>query len=284
MRNGPAVTVWRGATATSRSPTSMPCSSSFGSTSASVKRRAVDGPVDAVDHVGDRADVIFVAVGQDERGNAAAIGVERADRSGMTRSTPNSSGSGNITPGVDEQGGVAAGDEQHVHAELAESAERNDVHRRRARAPSVVDQRATSHSSGHVRQRRCAARTAAARARRQSARAVRPDWVAGRDPKTGGKTRGTIAQGSARPKRIAPQACNFCDLQRLRSPASVEARRGQHSSAAFGSKRLQGVGQRLPPLLNIALTIRSKRASSESRTPAQPNSSRTTVDRTLGAG
>jgi hypothetical protein len=42
----------------------------------------------------------------------------------MIRSTPSSSGLRKRHAGVDEDGGVAAGDHHHVHAELADAAER----------------------------------------------------------------------------------------------------------------------------------------------------------------
>ena len=45
----------------------------------------------------------------------------------MIRSTPSSSGSGNIDAGVDDDRRVAPRERQHVHAELAEAAERHDV-------------------------------------------------------------------------------------------------------------------------------------------------------------
>ena len=45
----------------------------------------------------------------------------------MIRSTPGSSGSGNIDAGVDDDGGVSTRDRHHVHAELAEAAERHHV-------------------------------------------------------------------------------------------------------------------------------------------------------------
>ena len=68
----------------------------------------------------------------DPRGRASAPARRRApsaagrSRSGMIRSTPSSSGSGNMHAGVDDDRRLAPGERQHVHAELAESAERHD--------------------------------------------------------------------------------------------------------------------------------------------------------------
>ena len=47
----------------------------------------------------------------------------------MIRSTPSRSGLGEHDAGVDEDRRVAAGDEHHVHAELAEPAERDQFER-----------------------------------------------------------------------------------------------------------------------------------------------------------
>ena len=68
IRNGPTVDrLPRRRPATSRFAASMPCSSSFGSTSASVNRDRVDGTGHPVDDVRDRPDVVLVPVRQDER-------------------------------------------------------------------------------------------------------------------------------------------------------------------------------------------------------------------------
>ena len=61
----------------------------------------------------------------------------------MIRSTPSSSGLGEHDAGVDEDGRVAAGDDHHVHAELAEPAERDQLERR---VSSVSHRRPVLHS------------------------------------------------------------------------------------------------------------------------------------------
>ena len=108
--------------------------------------RRVDGPGHAVDDVRDCPDVVFVPVGEHEGGDAAAVGLESREI-GNDQVHPEELRLGKHHTRVDEQGRVTAGDEQHVHAELAESSERNDIHRRRAGAIGR-DQRATSTRRG----------------------------------------------------------------------------------------------------------------------------------------
>ena len=79
-------------------------------------------------------------------------------------------GLGKHDAGIDEDSGIPAGDEQHVHAELAESAERDDVDGRRCRAaPVVIIDSDLDSSRTRAPSRRVAtlASTAAARARRR---------------------------------------------------------------------------------------------------------------------
>ena len=92
------------------------------------ERRSVDRAVDERQQVGHGADVVLVPVREHKR--ATTRRACRYGRSGTTRSTPSSSGSGNIDAGVDDEVGVAARDRHHVHAELAEAAERHDFERR----------------------------------------------------------------------------------------------------------------------------------------------------------
>jgi hypothetical protein len=76
--------------------------------------------------VGHGADVVFMTVRQDERCDAAFVGVE----GGQIRNDqvdPEQLRFREHDAGVDEDSRVPAGDEQHVHAELAEAAERNHI-------------------------------------------------------------------------------------------------------------------------------------------------------------
>ena len=61
-------------------------------------RRAIDRAVEQLDHVRDGADVILVPVGEDQRLDVVATRLPRSVMSGMIRSTPSWSGSGNMTP------------------------------------------------------------------------------------------------------------------------------------------------------------------------------------------
>ena len=95
------------------------------------ERRAVDRAVDVRDDVRDGADVILVPVREHERADPAAVGAS-APTSGMIEIDAEELGPREHHAGIDEQSGIPAGDEQHVHAELANPAERDDVDRRRS--------------------------------------------------------------------------------------------------------------------------------------------------------
>ncbi len=88
------------------------------------ERRAVDRAVDERQHVRHAADVILVAVRQHERGGAPfllQIGEVRDDPVDAEQF-----GVGEHHAGIDDDRRLAPGEREHVHAELAESAERND--------------------------------------------------------------------------------------------------------------------------------------------------------------
>ena len=93
------------------------------------QRRAVDRAVDERQRRAARRRC-------DPRARASARARRRAPfccryvRSGMIRSTPSSSGSGNMTPASTTIVVSPQRERQHVHAELAESAERNDFEHR----------------------------------------------------------------------------------------------------------------------------------------------------------
>ncbi len=88
--------------------------------------RAVDRTIDAGQDVRHRADVVLVAMGQDECGDASPIGLERSEV-GDHQIDAEQLGFREHHAGIDEHGGIPAGDEQHVHAELAKPAERDDI-------------------------------------------------------------------------------------------------------------------------------------------------------------
>ena len=75
--------------------------------------RAVDRTVDPIDHVGDGADVVFVAVRQHERANTPAIGIEHI-QVGNDEVDPEQLGFGKHHAGIDEDSGIAAGDQHHA--------------------------------------------------------------------------------------------------------------------------------------------------------------------------
>ena len=92
------------------------------------QRRAVDRSVDERQHVRHAADVILVAVRQHERGGAPFL-----LQVGQVRNDPihaEQLGVREHHAGVDDDRRLAPGEREHVHAELAESAERNDFEHR----------------------------------------------------------------------------------------------------------------------------------------------------------
>ncbi len=88
------------------------------------QRRAVDRPGDPRQDVRHAADVVLVAVRQHERGGGAFL-----LQVGEVRNDPvhaEQIGIGEHHARVDDDRRLAPGEREHVHAELAESAERND--------------------------------------------------------------------------------------------------------------------------------------------------------------
>ena len=88
------------------------------------QRRAVDRAVDVGQDVRNGADVILVPVRQHERGGAPFLLQVR--EIGNDPIHAEQFGIGEHDAGVDDDRRLAPGERQHVHAELAESAERND--------------------------------------------------------------------------------------------------------------------------------------------------------------
>ena len=126
--NVPTVTRSRGATRISRETAASPNAASFGSTSASVSAVPYTGPSMHRHHVRNGADVVLVPVRQDHRPDRILLQLAQirddqihAQQLGLRKHHA----------GINQDGGVAAGDHHHVHAELAEAAERKDLEWRR---------------------------------------------------------------------------------------------------------------------------------------------------------
>jgi hypothetical protein len=104
---------------------------------------AIHGPVDMRQHIGDRPDVVLVAVRQHQRLDLAAPGLEvrqiRHDQvhTGQVAVREHASG-------IDDDGRVPTRDGHHVEAELAQAAQRHNVDRWRAR--SVHRRSRTEHA------------------------------------------------------------------------------------------------------------------------------------------
>ena len=97
------------------------------------ERRPIDRPGDEGPHVGHRADVILVTVREDKACDLAAIRLKRRQiRDHQIH--PEQLGFGEHDAGVDEKRSFAADDKEHVHAELADSSQWDDVDDRRSRA------------------------------------------------------------------------------------------------------------------------------------------------------
>ena len=94
------------------------------------QRRAVHRAVEERQHVRHGADVILVAVRQDQRLDLAAPRLE-VGQVGDDQVDAEQIGVGEHDAGVDEDGRVLPRDGHHVHAELAEAAKRHDLERRR---------------------------------------------------------------------------------------------------------------------------------------------------------
>ena len=124
----PTVTRSRGVTGTRRPASSMPCRSSFGPDQRQRQRRSVDRPVHVREDVRDGADVILVAVREHERRRLRrALLQVREVRDDQVDAQQ--FGVGEHHAGVDQDERVAPRHGHHVHAELAEPAERDDLER-----------------------------------------------------------------------------------------------------------------------------------------------------------
>ncbi len=250
MRSGPTVTLSCGATATSRPAASMPCSSSFGCDEREREPRAVHRAVDSIDHVGDGADVVLVAVRQHERANAPAIRIEHV-QVGNDEVDAEQLGLGKHDAGIDEDSGIAAGDEHHVHAELAQPAERNDIQHRGARGARRRHRQLTSTSvSPDTCPGRASARpsTGTAQARRNSRPRCPVKGVAGKDPKNrqeNSRNYSTAPRRTEANSSASPAISVTCSVSGRRRPSSPEI---ASTAAPVGSKRLSAFEQRLPPL------------------------------------
>ena len=108
---------------------SMPCSSSFGSTSASVMAVPYTGPSKR-HHVRHGADVILVAVRQDQRLDLVAPRLD-VGHVGNDQIDAELVGIRKHDAGVDEDRRVLPRHGHHVHAELAEASQCDDLERGR---------------------------------------------------------------------------------------------------------------------------------------------------------
>jgi hypothetical protein len=86
--------------------------------------RAVDGHVEVAKNVRQGADVIFVAVGEDDRFDEMAILFQVGDV-GNDEVDAEEFGFGEHHSGVDDDDGIADANRHHVHAEFAETTERD---------------------------------------------------------------------------------------------------------------------------------------------------------------
>ena len=93
-------------------------------------RRAVDRAVEQRHHVRHGADVILVAVGEDQRLDLLAPRLDEG-QVGDDQVDAELVGVGEHDAGVDEDGRVLPRHGHHVHAELAEASEGDDLERRR---------------------------------------------------------------------------------------------------------------------------------------------------------
>ncbi len=127
ISNGPTVTRSRGRTGTSRAPVDAVLLE-LRLDQRQRQRRAVDRAVDERQHVRHAADVILVAVRQHERGDAPfllQVGQIRNDAVDAEQL-----GVREHHARVDDDRRLAPGEREHVHAELAEPAERHDFEHR----------------------------------------------------------------------------------------------------------------------------------------------------------
>ena len=87
---------------------------------------APDGDVEFGEHPGQRADVVFVAVGEDDSANALAVFGEIGNV-GDDDVDAEEFGFGEHESGIDDDDVVSPANGHAVHAELAEAAEGNDL-------------------------------------------------------------------------------------------------------------------------------------------------------------
>ncbi len=110
------------------------------------ERRAVDRPLDVGQYVSDRADVVLVPVSKDQRRDRELlerpeVGDDQIDAEQLRL--------GKRDAGIDKNGRLAARDDHHVHAELADAAEWNDLQRRRVGTHRISGAHASAASAHH---------------------------------------------------------------------------------------------------------------------------------------
>src|SRR5262249_46140922 len=85
---------------------------------------SIDGNPDFGEEVGDGTDVVFVAVGENQRTDMRQVFLEVTEVR-HDQIDPEQLGVGEHHPGVNDDDVVAITDGSHVHAELAQTTERN---------------------------------------------------------------------------------------------------------------------------------------------------------------
>ena len=118
--------------------------------------RAVDGALENLEDVRHGADVVLVSMRQDQGGDVVLLQLAQVRDDEVD---PEQLGLGEHHASIDEDGSVAAGDNHHVHAELAQAPERHELERRvssvsRQKTPALrLQWNAAAHAPGPVRER-----------------------------------------------------------------------------------------------------------------------------------
>ena len=208
--------------------------------------------------------------------------------SGMIRSTPSWSGSGNMTPASMRIVVSSQDSGHHVHAELAEAAERHDLERgrRHVRYGGLIHRRAAASrygrriiaipDPGQVVLVNAATSALAGRRSRNSGRWERLKTGAGsttseRNYSIARAEPGELVEG----QRLGPV------FGRQLPPVQAVPARIWPIASATG---LQGVRQRLPALQEEPRTSRLEHVRSPTSTAGGRKRSRTTADVTFGGG
>ena len=214
-------------------------------------------PVDARQHVRHAADVVLVAVGEDQRRHAAAALVEVVERRD-DQIDARQIGLREHRAGVDEEGGLPTRHGQHVQAELAQPAQRHDIDRRRCLRVTRHGHRNPSQARTWTR-RRGARLLAKARgdpsvigdtSRRRTRTDVPDGWEPPEDNRRVARNYSTAGPPAAAAQASASaENSTSCSVSGRRIGSMPAARRTAGSIDPVGAaQRLQPVGDRLAPL------------------------------------